>query len=295
MADDTATAFVLALRLVDYATRPVADQAVLREHLEALLAGALARIPDADRIVLDAPEGAVAVLLGGPAQALAVADAVRGSDADRAALALGLNAGPVRPVTESGCANVIGDGITAALATASFASPGELLASRAFRDAAGAALAERFVASGARTDQSLRLHELYGCTDAPYPRRASRRRSLRLVMLAGLVLLPAGVLVRATRTVVAARGQPARVALQITPWAEVTVDGQERGRTPPMKLLELPPGRRTIVLRHASSPPLTLELELKPGEETTVRHAFLAPPARQPSNPVRSFLRSLGL
>jgi hypothetical protein len=297
MADDTATASVLAIRLVDYATRPVADQAALRERLEALIRHALSGIPDADRIVLDTDDGGLVVLLGGPLQALAVADAARaGAASDGLAIALGLNAGPVKQVAESGRDNLIGDGIAAALATAGFAGGGELLASRAFRDAAGAPSAARFLAAGSRTDQSLRLHELFACTPPPDARRASRRRALRIAGVAGVALLGAGIATRVTREVVAARGRPARVALEITPWAEVIVDGKDRGRTPPLKTLDLPPGRRTIVLRHGPAQPLVLELDLKPGEQTTVRHAFGPAPSRaQQPNALRSFLRGLGL
>jgi hypothetical protein len=295
MADDTAHASVLALRVVDYATRPVAAQASARERLEAVILRALAGIPEVDRVVLDTADGAAVVFLGGAAQALAAADAARVAAGADLPLALGLNAGPVRPVIESGRANVIGDGIAAALAAAGFAAAGEALASRDFRDAAGSPLADRFAAAGTRTDASLRLHELHACTPAPDPRRAGRRRALRIAAVAGAALLAGGAAVRVTRDAVARRGRPARVALAITPWAEVTVDGVAHGRTPPLKTLELAPGRRTIALRHGAAPPLTLELDLKPGEETTVRHSFTAPPARQQPQTLRGFLRSLGL
>jgi hypothetical protein len=296
MADDTAHASVLALRVVDYATRPVAAQASARERLEAVILRALAGTPEVDRVVLDTADGAAVVFLGGAGQALAAADAVRGAAAGKdLPLALGLNAGPVKPVTENGRTNVIGDGIAAALAAAGFAAAGEALASRDFRDAAGSPFADRFAAAGTRTDASLRLHELHACTPAPDPRRAGRRRALRIAAVTGAALLAGGAAVRVTRDAVARRGRPARVALAITPWAEVTVDGVAQGRTPPLKTLELAPGRRTIALRHGSAPPLTLELDLKPGEETTIRHSFTAPAPRQQPQTLRGFLRSLGL
>jgi serine/threonine-protein kinase len=119
---------------------------------------------------------------------------------------------------------------------------------------------------------------------------------LRIAAVAGATLLAGGVAVRTTRNIVAQRTRPARVALAITPWADITVDGVAQGRTPPLKTLELAPGQRTIALRHGSAPPLTLELDLKPGEQTTVSHSFGAPKPRpqQPANPVRSFFRGLG-
>ena len=52
----------------------------------------------------------------------------------------------------------------------------------------------------------------------------------------------AGFGVRVARRQMAARKQPALVALEITPWAEVVVDDKPRGRTPPMRAIELAPG-----------------------------------------------------
>ncbi len=65
------------------------------------------------------------------------------------------------------------------------------------------------------------------------------------------------------------------------------VDGESRGRSPPLKRVEVNPGKHTIEVRHPQNAPLTLEVDLSPGEELTVRHAFstLAPraPAAAPA------------
>ena len=306
MADDAAHAFVLAIRLVDFAAQPVADQAASRERLEAMIARAIAGIPPAERIVLDAAEGAVVVFLGDAAAALAAGDAALAAAADGAApVALGLNAGPAKPVNATGHANVIGDGVAAALATAGFATAGELLATRAFRDAVSPDHADRFADAGERTDASLRPHQVYRCKPAAPSHAPGRRRLLRTLATSAVVLLAGGAAVRTIRQGAAERRKPARVALAITPWAEVSVDGVARGRTPPLQTLELPAGRHTIAIRHGNAAPLLLDLDLEPGEETTVRHAFAVPPqapAAKPRAPqqqslperVRGFFRNLG-
>ena len=109
----------------------------------------------------------------------------------------------------------------------------------------------------------------------------------------------------------AARAQPpGAIALAITPWGEVRVDGEAKGRTPPLKRIEVAPGRHRVEVRHPQGAPLTLEVDLAPGEELTVRHAFAAPrpapaagssPAREsrriptPAEIWRDFRRQTGL
>jgi hypothetical protein len=64
----------------------------------------------------------------------------------------------------------------------------------------------------------------------------------------------------------------------------VRVNGESKGRSPPLKRVEVSPGKHKIELRHPQNAPLTLEVELSPGEEFTVRHAFSTPrPAPTPA------------
>lgn len=305
MADDAAHASILAIRLVDFAAQPVAAQAAMRERLEGVLARAIAGLAAADRVVLDTADGAALVGLGDAAAMLGAADAaLAAAGAADLETALGLNAGPVKLAEEAGRQNVIGDGVGAALATAGFAAAGEMLASRAFRDAAvaqSAGIENRFILVGERTDASLRLHELYRCRPAA-GMRPGRRRLVRSLGASAIVFLGSGFALRIARQDAARRSRPATVALDITPWAEISVGGVPRGRTPPLAKLELAPGRHTVAIRHGTAAPLVLDLDLKPGEQTTVRHAFAVPPAPQPpkSRPpqtfeqrVRGFLRKL--
>lgn len=66
----------------------------------------------------------------------------------------------------------------------------------------------------------------------------------------------------------------ASIALAIAPWGEVLVDGKVRGVSPPMRSLELPPGRHTIEIRNTTFPSHVEQLDLKPGEKVRVRYLF---------------------
>jgi len=65
-----------------------------------------------------------------------------------------------------------------------------------------------------------------------------------------------------------------RVMLAIAPWGEVFVDGASRGVSPPVTQLMLPAGAHTIEIRNNSSPPLSVRIELKPGESISLQHRF---------------------
>jgi len=57
-------------------------------------------------------------------------------------------------------------------------------------------------------------------------------------------------------------------------WANVIVNGEQRGTVPPLSTLTLPPGRHTIELRNPSAPPVTRTVEIQPGKSVTLRHSF---------------------
>src|SRR5258708_19353877 len=59
---------VAFLRIARFDTRPVAEQALLKEKLEARAKAATAGIPEPDRIVLDADDGLPAPLFRYPPQ-----------------------------------------------------------------------------------------------------------------------------------------------------------------------------------------------------------------------------------
>jgi class 3 adenylate cyclase len=305
-AGSTATASVVFLALANFAQRPVAEQARLKERLEALIARAIEPLAAADRIVADTADGAALVVLAPPADALLLARRARRAareTGDPLPLRVGVNHGPVGIVTDaSGEARLVGDGIAAGASITPFAEPGQVVASRAFRDALETADAERAARlrlAGTVTDSSLRAHELYafdpaadgGSLDAP---ARPRRRTWLIAGLSVAAILAAGVAARGMRRVAARAKQPGLVDLQITPWGEIRVDGESRGRSPPLKRMEVGPGRHTIEVRHPQHAPITVQVDVSPGEQVTVQHAFATPraaptPAPAPGKSERKF------
>jgi len=67
---------------------------------------------------------------------------------------------------------------------------------------------------------------------------------------------------------------PALLRLTIIPWGEVFVDGKSHGVSPPMRQISVSPGKHQIVVQNTSLPPHTEQIDLKPGEQFTIRHRF---------------------
>ena len=272
-------ATIVFFSLADFGARPVAEQARLKEALEAALATAVAPVPDAGRIVVDTREGAAVVLLDGPGTALDIGDRVRAA-APALPLSIGINHGPVKlAMNGAHGAALFGDGLAAGASIAGFARPGATLVSRSFRDTLAESApdrAESLHAAGVFTDAAVRSHEVF----APGRRAGAFRRRRMLVFgtfgVAGI--LAAGAMARQARqsALVTARA-PATVALAIAPGGEVLVDGQVRGMTPPLKTLELAPGRHTIVVRTGDHAPFTTRVDLAPGERYALNHVFPSP------------------
>jgi hypothetical protein len=64
------------------------------------------------------------------------------------------------------------------------------------------------------------------------------------------------------------------VSLAVLPWGEVFVDGKQRGVSPPMRTLELSPGRYEIEFRNTTFPSHVQKVEVKQGEPLTLRYKF---------------------
>ncbi len=64
------------------------------------------------------------------------------------------------------------------------------------------------------------------------------------------------------------------VALAVTPWGEVLVDGAVQGVSPPLTQLTLPPGVHTIEVRNGSSAPFIARIEVRAGERIRLQHRF---------------------
>lgn len=72
----------------------------------------------------------------------------------------------------------------------------------------------------------------------------------------------------------AAQADPGRLELAIAPWGKVFVDGQERGVSPPLRVLDISAGSHTIVIHNSDFPPFVERVVVKTGEATKIRHRF---------------------
>lgn len=280
-------ATVVFFGLAEFGVRPVAEQAQLKDALEVALAAAVEALPPAERIVVDTRDGAAVVLLDSPAAALDVGDRVRAA-APSLPLSIGINHGPVKLALNGAHGPALfGDGLAAGASIAGFAKPGATLVSRSFREALAESAPDRADSlrpAGVFTDAAVRSHEVF----APGRTTRAKRRRRQLVFGAFGVagILATGIVVRRARLRAAAEARaPAVVALAITPGGEVMVDGRTHGMTPPLKTLELAPGRHTIVVNTGDHAPLTTRVDLAPGERFTLQHDFPPPPPTPEATP----------
>jgi class 3 adenylate cyclase len=160
---------IVFLDIVDYSTKPVTEQLVLKQAFNKLLSSALENVAARDRVVLDTGDGAGITFLGDPEDALFVAMSLRAAARAEAsgaiAVRIGINLGPVRLVKDiNGQMNIIGDGINVAQRVMTFAQAGQLLVSRSFYEVVSCLsldYASLFSYVGARTDKHVREHEVY--------------------------------------------------------------------------------------------------------------------------------------
>jgi hypothetical protein len=275
-------ASVVVMRIAEFIRKPVAEQARLKERLDALVTFAIRPLPTGARVVLDAPEGIAVVVLGGPGVALDLAKRAQ-FVAKGLRLSIGVNHGPVMSALDSlRGPGLVGDGLTAAVTLANAAKPGRFVASRAFREALKASdprRVEELGQAGTYTDAQLRAHELFALDWRPGFVRRLRLLALGILTVAAIVT--AGFAARFTKQALEPPPpppvRPAIVYLEVTPRGQIYVDGVLRGSIPPLTRLELDPGPHVIEVHNDPSPPLRLELTLGSGDEMTIRHAFVVP------------------
>jgi len=65
-----------------------------------------------------------------------------------------------------------------------------------------------------------------------------------------------------------------RIELAVAPWGELLVDGQSRGVSPPLRVLDLPPGAHTVEIRNSTFPAHVEQVQVKAGEAVRIRHRF---------------------
>lgn len=184
-------ASVVFLKIHDFGRRPVVEQTRLRAQLEAVVAVVLPELKENARIVLDAADGIVLVVLDDPRGALRLAERTLAAGAAGLPLSIGINHGAVKQSGKGKGEGLLGDGIAVAAAIAELAGPQKLLLTRDFRQALVDAQpgAEAVLATaGTHTDSSLRAHELF----RPDARGAARRRARYLAATVAAVVALAG-------------------------------------------------------------------------------------------------------
>ena len=285
---------VAFLRIPGFDGRPVVEQASLKERLEARVREAIAGTPAAERIVLDADDGLALVLFGEPARALDLAQSLRAAPGEEP-LKVGVNHGPIAVTARDAGAMVFGDGLTAAATAARFAPGERILLTAPFAKMLEATRPDRaaeLAPAGEFTDARVRLHAFY----TPEPQRlVERRNRLTAYALAGVLgILLFGVAGReVNRRFFPPR--PAVVEFDVKPRGEVLIDGMHYGLAPPIREVELAPGRHSILVRSKGHPSLNLSVSLEPGERMTVNHTFVGTrPATKPGSFWRDLRRSLG-
>lgn len=269
-------AFVAFLRIPRFASHSAAEQASLKEKLEARVKAALSGIAPATRVVLDADDGLAVVLFGEAADALDMAQTIHRQAG--APLQIGLGFGPLALSARGAESRVFGDGLSGASAAARFATADKMLVTENFAralEAASPSRAAELAKAGEFTDTRVRMHSLY---TPDLQRAALRKRRVAVATVAGVVvLLLAGVLGRDIYQPLF-QSRPAILVLQVKPRGEVTVDGVIRGKIPPLTEIEVAPGKRRLQIRNPGSRPFEIELDLKPGQRATVSHTFVRLP-----------------
>ena len=275
-------ASVVVMRIAEFIRKPVAEQARLKEKLDALITFAIRPLPAGARVVLDAPEGVAIVVLGGPGVALDLAKRAQ-FVAEGLRLSIGVNHGPVMSALDSlRGPGLVGDGLTSAVTLANAAKPGRFVASRSFREALKASdprRVEELGLAGTYTDGQLRAHELFALDWRPGFIRRLRLTALGLLTVAAIVA--AGFAARFTRQALEPPAPPpvlpATIHLEVTPRGQIYVDGVLQGTIPPLTQLQLEPGPHVIEIHNDPSPPLRLDLKLGSADEMTIRHSFVIP------------------
>ena len=239
----TVAASVLFLRWEGEAgTAPLLDEQLVRR-----LKAALERWDEAHRLVLEAPQG---LAIAGTVPPSVAREAARRMVRDQAlpSLRTGLHHGELRITPDRAVqARVSGDALHAAAAAA---------------DAAG--------------------EDRIGVTPDFAAALAAQQAAKRRNVLAGfglLALLGSGLAGRIAIEEYEAARRPAVIQLDVRPWGDVFVDGEPKGRTPPLVRLSLPPGPHVIEVRNGKFKPLRMEVSLQAAEELEVKHVFSAPPS----------------
>jgi hypothetical protein len=169
----TILASFLFVDVVGFSKVSASEQHAFKAALVPVLQRALALLPPQDYRLRDTGDGALVTFLGNPEHALFLALSIARDCTDGDAgqvlrltnLRTGINLGTVRESLDvESRPNYVGDGINAAQRIMDFAQPGQITASRSFKDAMAlldAAYGALFVDLGMRADKHGREHALF--------------------------------------------------------------------------------------------------------------------------------------
>lgn len=165
---------ILFMDIVGYSKLPVDQQMEVKHHFGTLVGNAVQGLTDADRITIDAGDAVAICYVGDPEDMLYVAIGLRDAfgklheDLDphvHYSVRMGMNLGPVKIVEDiNGHRNAVGDGINVAQRIMTFATPNQLLVSRAYFEVVNC-LSEEFQRlfeyRGMHKDKHVRRHAIY--------------------------------------------------------------------------------------------------------------------------------------
>jgi class 3 adenylate cyclase len=78
----------------------------------------------------------------------------------------------------------------------------------------------------------------------------------------------------ATPEVVASAPAPGTINFASSPWGEVHINGRKHGISPPLRSVDLAPGRHRIEIRNANFPPHIEVVDVRSGGRIRIRHKF---------------------
>ena len=280
-APGSGQASIVLASVSGFAAMSVARQAECTASLDALVAAIIGAAPAPIPMVLEAAGAKALVIADNPPAALDAAQRLQ--DGGRHfGLCVGVNHGPLRVTMDAhGEPELRGDGLASTQTIADFAQSDRVLVSRAFRDALDAVAPERaqqLSDTGVFTDTDLRGHALFVLDPVAQNRR--RRRFWIGGAIGIAAILASGVGARLLIRAAAPPATPGIIVFDIKPNGEILIDGESKGRTPPLTELQVAAGHHLIEVRSGKLPPLKLEVNIGAGERITVSHRFAAPVRR---------------
>ncbi|MDO9371304.1 MAG: adenylate/guanylate cyclase domain-containing protein [Gammaproteobacteria bacterium] len=78
----------------------------------------------------------------------------------------------------------------------------------------------------------------------------------------------------ADETAATASATAAYIAIAVSPWGEIYLDGRKKGVAPPLKKLQVVPGKHIIEIRNTDFPSYTETVEVKAQDTVKVKHRF---------------------